>query len=337
MSDQFQLQPWHLYRGTGPSAGRQASSIPDAPPWRRFSSQRGATGETFKPPPTAIQAVNAALYLRRPLLVTGKPGTGKSSLAESIAWDLNLGEVLRWPVSSRSTVADGIYRYDAIGRLHQTQLERNQTSTLALDPIQQPADSSGEQSDMSEFLSLGPLGTALAETTKPRVLLVDELDKSDIDFPNDLLNILEDGEYEISELARMEQSSITVKTWKNRGTVTMVHGMLTAKHFPVVVFTSNGEREFPPPFLRRCVRLELQLPSRDELLQMVQNHLGNAVMEQAGTIVDTFLSKRTAGDLPNDYLLNAVYLATRQIRPDGTTWDELLDKVLLRPISGIGA
>jgi hypothetical protein len=133
----------------------------------------------------------------------------------------------------------------------------------------------------------------------------------------------------------MEQASVEVNTWKGRGKAAIAKGLLIATHFPIVVFTSNGEREFPPAFLRRCVRLELTLPSKEDLLQIVENHLGAEARDQAGSIVDSFLKKQTAGDLPNDYLLNAVYLATRTVRPAG--FDEFLEQVLLRPISGSGA
>ena len=126
--------------------------------------------------------VNTALFLRRPLLITGKPGSGKSTLAHSVAYELNLGPVLRWPITTRSTLQDGLYRYDAIARLHEASLR-------------------GGTPKIGPFVQLGPLGTAMVPTRWPRVLLIDEIDKSDIDLPNDLLNIFEEGEFEIPELA----------------------------------------------------------------------------------------------------------------------------------------
>jgi MoxR-like ATPase len=133
------------------------------------------------------RAINSALILRRALLVTGKPGVGKSSLAYAVAYELRMGPVLKWPISSRSKVKSGLYEYDAVGRLQ-----------------------AGGDAEIGDFLRLGPLGSALYPTRWPRVLLIDELDKGDIDLPNDLLNVLEDGHFEIPELARAKEQAVAV-------------------------------------------------------------------------------------------------------------------------------
>src|SRR5579862_8669550 len=113
---------WWIFRGTGPLPDGERSDrikdLPDPPPWREVpKSKRPKRGITFQAAPEEIEVVNAALYLRRPLLVTGRPGTGKSSLAYAVAEELQLGEVLVWPITSRSTRQEGLYHYDAIGRL----------------------------------------------------------------------------------------------------------------------------------------------------------------------------------------------------------------------------
>jgi hypothetical protein len=139
----------------------------------------------------ATSTPNAALYLRRPLLLTGSPGAGKSTLAHAVAYELGLGRVLHWPIVSRSTLQDGLYRYDAIARLQDNQIAAH--------------SGTAPPGGIGSYIRLGPLGTALLPTAKPRVLLIDELDKSDIDLPNDLLNVMEEGEYGIPELERLAE------------------------------------------------------------------------------------------------------------------------------------
>src|SRR5262249_15364466 len=139
-----------------------------------------------------LEMINAALYLRRPLLVTGSPGAGKSTLAHSVAAELGLGRVLRWPIVSRTRLVDGLYHYDAIARLQDVQVAAHSRAG-GVDPT----------TDIGSYVRLGPLGTALLPSDTPRVLLIDELDKSDIDLPNDLLNVLEEGEFSIPELERI--------------------------------------------------------------------------------------------------------------------------------------
>jgi len=278
-------------------------------------------GATYRVGPQEIEAVNAALYLRRPLLVTGPPGVGKSTLAEAVARELKLGSVLRWPITTRSTLQDGLYAYDAIGRLQDVNIQKL------------TSDGSVDIGIIGSYIRLGPLGTALLPSKKPRVLLIDEIDKSDIDLPNDLLHVFEEGQFIIPELARIagKQPEVEVLTWDSQP-ATILQGRVIRDEFPLVILTSNGEREFPTAFLRRCLRLTIRQPERTQLEQIVAAHLDIWISEDLRPTVDAliteFLQRRgqASGDLATDQLLNAIYLASQRVGVQTRT--ELLDMIM---------
>lgn len=347
----FGTPDWWIYRGTGRPLRdvRLSAVLPDPPPWRNFhgeplhdgpppdddETQRRLGAESqlseHHVNPREVDMVNAALYLRRPLLVTGRPGTGKSSLAFRIARELGLGRVLRWLITSRESLKSGLYLYDAIGRVqatatrqalarwgmeHGTPSETERATALAEPPI-------------GDFLRLGPLGTAFLPTELPRVLLVDELDKSEVDLPNDLLGIFEEGQFAIPELERIRNSSseVSVLTDDPNRMATVVDGRVGCRAFPVVIITSNGEREFPEAFLRRCLRLTIPEPDTEQLAAIVAAHLANSDHEQRQQLIQDFLDRSADGEgLPADKLLDAVYLATSGVyREDGDSWSKLVD------------
>lgn len=291
--------------------------LPDAPPWRSGKpgsltleqagleaeeAENDRRGAVFQSDEKLIDTINAALYLRRPLLITGKPGLGKSAVAYAIAHQLKLGPVLRWTITSRSTRQEGLYHYDALARLQESQLPAGDRN----------------KSGISEYITLGPLGTALLPWKYPRVLLIDELDKADIDLPNDLLEALEEGEYLVPELKRDPNgSSATVPGYKREATYQIDEGIVTAGAFPVIVMTSNEERDFPPAFLRRCLRFKMPEPDADMLRRIVSAHftthagqkLKSAFDESAlNEMLETFLQRRETRTLANDQLLQALYL-----------------------------
>lgn len=336
MSSRSGPKKWWLYRGTG-EPHEDIRKLPPPPPWRKCKSltteERPLSCEGLPPRYEAsdnvIELVNTALYLRRPLLVTGRPGSGKSSLAEAVAYELKLGPLLRWPINTRTTLQEGLYRYDAIGRLQEAALRRERARPGAGETV---------EPDINQFLQLGPLGTALAPSKYPRVLLIDEIDKSDIDLPNDLLNVFEEGEFEIPELSRLvrvggeERMQVRALdgTW-----VPTNKGWVQCHAFPLVIMTSNGEREFPPAFLRRCLRLELAEPDRAHLEAIVRAHLGEEAVSRASELIEKFLEQRRTELVATDQLLNAIYLATHV---SGAEQDrELLRKNLFKGLGGFGA
>jgi MoxR-like ATPase len=199
--------------------------------------------------------------------------------------------------------------------------------------------------DIGKYIRLGPLGTALLPVPnpkRPRILLIDEIDKSDIDLPNDLLHAFEEGRYRIPELERIKKVLPTVQVSTayetQEPTVTIEAGQVQCNAFPFVILTSNGERDFPPPFLRRCVRLDMREPNKDELADIVLQHLREEnVVEEVDAIIQVFLDKRdTEGlELATDQLLNAIYLLRQPGIPTDKARDQLRDKIL-KPLSGPG-
>ncbi|AWT45447.1 MULTISPECIES: AAA family ATPase [Streptomyces] len=327
------MSEWFIYQGIGRPDPARIEQLPAPPPWRAFdapavdyevpgldaSTHRRLGARTVPLPvqdPDALELVNAALYLRRPLLVTGEPGVGKSTLAHSVAYELDLGRVLEWPVVSRSELRDGLYSYDAIGRLQDAQL---------------PGDAGSQ--DIGRYIKLGPLGTALLAADKPRVLLIDELDKSDIDLPNDLLNVLEEGRFAIPELERIADRTPEVRVLTDDGRrVTVTGGEVRCRAFPFVVMTSNREREFPAALLRRCIPLDLKAPRDERLAALVQAHFGQGSYEDNRDLVDRFTQAEADGSLrPTDQLLNAIFLAQHAAR-DAVQRREEISELLMQPL-----
>ncbi|MFG1807819.1 AAA family ATPase [Streptomyces sp. NPDC049040] len=325
------MSEWRIYQGVRePHDGIER--LPPPPPWRVFdetaeptpfdrtagvgSGRRLPQLGAYRAGSDTLDAVNTALYLRRPLLVTGDPGVGKSTLAYAVAHELKLGPVLRWPINSRSVLRDGLYRYDSLGRLEEAGVARERGGKVP--PL-----------DVGRFVRLGPLGTALAPYELPRVLLVDEIDKSDIDLPNDLLDVFEQGTFEIPELSRVadQQPVVKVRPADSGKPVTVRDGTVSCRTFPVTVLTSNGEREFPPAFLRRCVRLHLPAVSDDgHLRDIVEAHLDSASAD-ADELITRFLEHAESGELATDQLLNALYLVGRTTGHGAPSIDQLVQLV----------
>lgn len=319
---------WHVYTpGSEPLAARPdqeqeavESWLDDGPPWRhpgaRWRSSASALGDAgpregdgraaryvFPGDGEDLHRVNMALWLRRPLLVRGAPGIGKSSLAAHIGWRLGLGVPLRWEINSRTTLQDGLYRYDAVQHLRASQ------------------DPDDTDDHIGRFIQLGPLGTSLLPWSRPRVLLIDELDKASYDLPNDLLHAFEEGGFAVSELGReeaVERRTVRVFDWFRQPAehqqVALPEARVQALHHPVVVITTNDEREFPEAFRRRCVPLDLRRPEPERLVQILKAWLPE---ESAKRDLEALVQAWDAHDQPStDVLLQALFLEHRGARPD---------------------
>ncbi len=200
-------------------------------------------------------AVNAAITLQRPLLVKGEPGTGKTMLAEEVAAALDM-PLLQWHIKSTTKAQHGLYEYDAVSRLRDSQLGDERVANIA------------------NYIIKGVLWQAF-ESDVPTVVLIDEIDKADIEFPNDLLRELDRMEffcYETRELVR-------------------------AKHRPVIIITSNNEKELPDAFLRRCFFHYIAFPDKETMKQIVDVHFPGLQDELTREALEVFFEMRQVNGL----------------------------------------
>ena len=199
-------------------------------------------------------AVNAAITLQRPLLVKGEPGTGKTMLAEEVAQALNL-PLLQWHIKSTTKAQQGLYEYDAVSRLRDSQLA--------------DVDAGERVKDINNYIIKGVLWQAFTSET-PVALLIDEIDKADIEFPNDLLR----------ELDRMEFYCYETRQ------------LIRAKHRPLVFITSNNEKELPDAFLRRCFFHYIKFPDAATMQSIVDVHFPNLKRDLLSAAMKMFYELR---------------------------------------------
>lgn len=195
-------------------------------------------------------AVNCALALERPLLIKGEPGTGKTLLAEAVAASMN-AELLRWHVKSTTRAQDGLYVYDTVQRLYDSRF------------------GDGDVKDIRKYIKLGPLGQAFSSNERV-VLLIDEVDKADVEFPNDLLHELDRMRFVVSETG----------------------DEVVAKMRPVVIITSNNEKELPDAFLRRCVFHFIDFPNAELMRRIVEVHHPDLDEKLADQALEVFYQLR---------------------------------------------
>ena len=206
--------------------------------------------ETYLADDSLRAVVDCALTLERPLLVKGEPGTGKTLLAEAVSEALGL-DLIRWHVKSTTRAQDGLYVYDTVQRLYDSRF------------------GDGQVDDISQYIKLGPLGEAFKRPERT-ILLIDEVDKADIEFPNDLLHELDRMRFHIVETGEE----------------------VVAQQRPVVIITSNNEKELPDAFLRRCVFHFIQFPEAELMQKIVKVHHPDLDSKLAKQALDTFYAIR---------------------------------------------
>ena len=227
-----------------------------------FDQFKGSAGYVTSEP--LRNAVNLAIALGRPLLIRGEPGTGKTQLAHSIARALGK-KLITWNIKSTTKAQDGLYVYDTVQRLNDSRFGDKDIS------------------DITQYIKKGKLGQAFAATEQV-VLLIDEVDKADIEFPNDLLNELDEMSFHIPE----------------------TNETVTAIHRPITIITSNAEKELPDAFLRRCIFHYIEFPTPQLMQEIVRVHfpdVKNKLMEEAMKVfyslreIDEFRKKPSTSEL----------------------------------------
>ena len=210
----------------------------------------------YLPSPELINAVNLSIFLeKRPLLLKGEPGCGKTRLAQAVAHELGL-PYEPWYIKSTSRARDGLYTYDAVRRLHDAQL------------VRMGEESKSKVDNLNNYIALGPLGRAF-ENPQRTVVLIDEIDKADIDFPNDLLRELDEQKFTIEETGKE----------------------VKANYPPIVFVTSNDEKDLPDAFLRRCLFYYIEFPY-SQLTEIVQAHFPESSPDVVKAAVNRFTQLR---------------------------------------------
>ena len=232
-----------------------------------------------------MNAVNVSIALKKPLLIKGEPGTGKTMLAEAIAESLDM-ELIIWSIKSTTKAQDGLYVYDTVQRLYDSQFGE------------------GDVKDIGKYIKLGKLGEAFT-SKKQVVLLIDEIDKADLEFPNDLLWELDKMEFYINE---------TKET-------------VTTKHRPIVIITSNAEKELPDAFLRRCIFHYIEFPTAEKMEEIIKVHYGDLDKTLVENALEAFYKIRGMKELQKKPSTSELLDWIQALIISGVSVDDLYEKL----------
>ena len=250
-------------------------------------AKQNAAFERFKGTPgyiasgPLVDAVNCAIALERPLLIKGEPGTGKTVLARHVAAGLGM-PLINWHIKSTTKAIDGLYVYDTVQRLNDSRF------------------GGGDVSDIARYIKLGPIGQSFAAETR-QVLLIDEVDKADLEFPNDLLHELDEMRFHITETGEE----------------------VVAKERPVVIITSNNEKELPDAFLRRCIFHFIEFPDRNLMKQIVAVHHKNLDAKLLDQVLIKFYWLREQNELRKKPSTSELVDWSSALLRSGITTDQL--------------
>lgn len=232
-----------------------------------------------------MNAVNVAITLKKPLLVKGEPGTGKTQLAEAIAESLGM-RLIVWGIKSTTKAQEGLYVYDTVQRLYDSQFGE------------------GDVSDIRQYIKLGKLGEAFSSEEQV-VLLIDEIDKADLEFPNDLLWELDRMEFYINETKE------TIRT----------------KHRPIVIITSNAEKELPDAFLRRCIFHYIDFPDEDKIADIIRVHFGQLDKKLVDNAIRAFYDIRSMKQIMKKPSTSELLDWIQALQLTGVNVDEIGEKI----------
>lgn len=237
-----------------------------------------------------MNSVNIAMALQKPLLVKGEPGTGKTMLAEAIAEALDM-DLYIWSIKSTTKAQEGLYVYDTVQRLYDSQFGE------------------GDVKDIAQYIKLGKLGEAFT-SEKQCILLIDEIDKADLEFPNDLLWELDKMEFYINETRQ------TVK----------------AKTRPIVIITSNAEKELPDAFLRRCIFHYIEFPDQEKMEEIIKVHFGDVDRTLVEKAMEAFYEIRNMNEIQKKPSTSELLDWIQALMISGVDFQKIKDEI---PFEGV--